>query len=611
MATSAERARGLKPTPQQAKQTTLQRTLTSAINELGVDAVLVAVLGREHGPLELQLSRGFSPREAEAILRSLSAQDLTLPPALSTASEISKAIRLRLITPSAKSLLGLPLVFRQRPYGVLVLGRKEGVSFSKKEKALVESASQDITTALERASLFDGTLFWNRPWVAEEPTTLTAPGIERSATPVSAATAEVQAAIGILLAETMDIMPYDRAWVSYYDPIAASLEVLGIAGESKGDPKKALKPGQRLGLDESASGWAVRHRKTRIDHDLASTQGRFFDHKHAYKDRFQSAMVVPFFVHGQVGGTLTLASQTPNQYAASDARPLEPILLKLAELTQQPGFALPTQAGTADAQGAPSVRAIAGTTEPAIRKQERQAALNEFSAFLATEIREPLASIRAQLEDLTTEGILDFDPQVRIESAMRDLIRVEAILHEILDFAKPLELKRRICRLPEILDNALTLVATDLDINRISVTKEYARNLYPVRCDDAKMQGVFLSILKNALEAMTPGGHLDIQASMQRAGRNQQAQILIKNDGEPIPTEVVGKVFEPYFTTKRSGTGLGLATVKKVVEEHQGQISIASGPGQGTTVIIRLPASGRGRPYPYRGRGRRPRHARR
>ena len=189
---------------------------------------------------------------------------------------------------------------------------------------------------------------------------------------------------------------------------------------------------------------------------------------------------------------------------------------------------------------------------------------------------------------------------------MRDLIRVEAILNEILDFAKPLELKRRLCRVTEILEHALTLVATDLEINRISVTKDYAASLGPVRCDDVRMQGVFLSIFKNALEAMTPGGHLSIQISPHRVARGQEVQILIKNDGVPIPTELMGKVFEPYFTTKRAGTGLGLATVKKIVEEHQGQISLASGPGQGTTVIIHLPASGRRTPYRYRGRGRRP-----
>jgi len=112
------------------------------------------------------------------------------------------------------------------------------------------------------------------------------------------------------------------------------------------------------------------------------------------------------------------------------------------------------------------------------------------------------------------------------------------------------------------------------------------------------------------MEAMTPGGNLHVEVAQHKGGRGH-VQIAIKNDGAPIPTEHVGKVFEPYFTTKRTGTGLGLATVKKIVEEHQGQISIASGPGQGTTVIIRLPILvPRGGPYRRGGRGYRSRRPR-
>jgi signal transduction histidine kinase len=248
----------------------------------------------------------------------------------------------------------------------------------------------------------------------------------------------------------------------------------------------------------------------------------------------------------------------------------------------------------------------ASSSEPIIRKQERQAAIGEFSAFLATEIREPLASIRAQLEEVTGEGILDFDPQTRVENAMRDLIRVEAILNEILDFAKPLELNRRLCRIPEVLESALVVVGTDLEVTRIHVTKDYANVIAPVRADEAKLQQVFLSIFKNACEAMTPGGHLHIQITQHRAGRGIEVQILIKNDGAPIPPEILDKVFEPFFTTKRSGTGLGLATVKKIVEEHGGSIAIGSAPGEGTTVTIRLPGVSRGPAFRHRGRSRRP-----
>jgi signal transduction histidine kinase len=596
-----------------SKQTTLQRTLTSALNELGLDPAVVAILERDQGPLVAQGSRGFTPRDVQAILRALSVQDagLLAPPAATSEGESGRAVRLRMITPGAKSLLAVPLRHKQRSYGVLVMARKESATFSKKEKTLIESASDTITNALERASLFDGSVLLTRSWVSAEPAPAPQPAAAEPYTqPASLATPAVQERIASLLGETAQVLPFDRAWVAFYDPLVGAVEVVGLSGEwrsePKGDHKKDLKPGTRLALDASASGWAVRHRKARLDHDLASTQGRFLDHKYLYKDRLKSCLVVPFFVRGQVGGTISLASRTAEQYAAPDARLLEPLVAKLVDLLQEPAPAPPRKAEADVPQEVSATLQPAASPEPLIRKQERQAALGEFSAFLATEIREPLASIRAQLEEVTSEGILDFDPQTRIENAMRDLIRVEAILNEILDFAKPLELNRRVCRIPEIIENALTVVATELEMSRILVTKDYAAHLNPVRCDDTKMQQVFLSIFKNSLEAMRPGGNLHIELTPHRSGRQHDVQILIKNDGEPIPTEHVGKVFEPFFTTKRAGTGLGLATVKKIVEEHHGQISIASGPGQGTTVIIKLPAQVRA-PYGYRGRGRRPR----
>ncbi|HXX76295.1 MAG TPA: ATP-binding protein [Nitrospiraceae bacterium] len=593
-------------------ETHLQRTLTGVLNELPVDAALAAIFHRDQGPLSDHVARGFSPRDIQAILRTLSA------PAIGGSSpssdqDGSRTMRLQLITPTAKSLLGAPLRHRNRTYGFLVIGRKETVSFTKKEKALMDQASEDVTKALDREGLFNLNLVLSRPYVANEPMTPTASAVEMFAAPASQLTPEVQEKIVAILMDAGQFVAYDRAWAGHYDPIAGGVEVLGIVGDQKGetkDGKKDLKVGQRLVLDGSAAGWAVRHRKPRVDHDLASTQGRFLDHKHLFKDRFQSSLVVPFFVRGQVGGTITLSSKEASRYQPTDARTLEPIILRLADVLQTPAS---TPAGPAPVTGGvdtPAGTAAPSSLEPMIRKQERHAAIGEFSAFLATEVREPLGSIRAQLEELTGEGILDFDPQTRVENAMRELMRVEAILNEILDFAKPLELIRRLCRIPEVIESALTVVGTDLEVTRIQVTKDYATQIAPVRGDESKLQQVFLSIFKNAVEAMSPGGHLHIQVTQHRAGRGLEDQILIKNDGVPIPAEIVDKVFEPFFTTKRAGTGLGLATVKKIVEEHGGSITIGSAPGEGTTVTIRLPGVSRGPAFRQRGRGRRPHHRR-
>ena len=105
---------------------------------------------------------------------------------------------------------------------------------------------------------------------------------------------------------------------------------------------------------------------------------------------------------------------------------------------------------------------------------------------------------------------------------------------------------------------------------------------------------------------MSPGGHLRVSAS-QRRGRQPAIIIRVHNDGALIPEDLLEKVFEPYFTTKWSGTGLGLAMVKKIVEEHQGRIAIESHQEEGTTVELRLPTLRL--KAPYRRRGGPPRRA--
>ena len=592
-----------------APETHLQRTLNAALNDIGTDAALTAIFHQENGPLLDPASRGFTPRDVQAILRTLSTQRAAALAPAGQDPDGGRAIRLRLITPGAKSLLVVPLRHFSTVYGCLVIGRKESAAFSKKEKSQLEQMCDGMTKALDREGLFNTNVVLSRSYVTQEPSPPQQTGADLFPPMIKHFSPELQEKIEEVLTEAHEYVAYDRAWACYYDPLAGNVEVLGIAGDVKLDPKdakKELKPGQRLTLDSSAAGWAVRHRKPRVDHDLASTQGRFLDHKHLFKDRFQSSLVIPFFVKGQVGGTFTLGSKDPQRYQTTDARTLEPIILKLAELLQAPAPQAAAPSPTTDVDGTPGPRpSVAAPSEPIIRKQERQAAIGEFSAFLATEIREPLASIRSQLEEVTGEGILDFDPQTRVENAMRDLIRIESILNEILDFAKPLELNRHLCRIPEVLESALVVVGTDLEATRIQVTKDYANVIAPVRGDEAKLQQTFLSIFRNACEAMSPGGHLHIQVTQHRAGRGFDVQILIKNDGVPIPAEIVDKVFEPFFTTKQSGIGLGLPSVKKIIEEHGGAIAIGSASGEGTTVTIRLPGVSRGPAFRHRGRGRR------
>lgn len=582
------------------QQSTLQKILTSVVNEVGMEAVLVAIMTHDGGPLVEQVSRGFSPREVRAILRALSMEDLkSLAVRNGAGGELESVLRIRMVTPGSKVALVLPLKFGGRVYGTLVLARRENSALTKREKTTLSTTVSHISTELKKAGLFGSSLILSKPVVGNEPLALVVAGEEGPA-PVARtySNAEVQERIGSILTEEVDGgLSFDRGWVSIYDPLAATLEVLGVFGTQKKD----VSPGQLLSLDDSASGWSVRHRKPRCDNNLASTQGRFHDYKQLYRDRFASTIVVPFYVRGRVAGTVTLASKNPNNFdqIGSESKSLEAITTKLVELFEDPSCHLSVMDVAPIQPEQPALKGQVITSQPEggdVRKEERRAALHEVSSFLATEIREPIGFIRAQLEEITTDADLDFDSQTRVENAMRDMIRIETVLNEILDFAKPLELDRKMCRVQDLLDKAFSLVSTDIRVNRIEVLKKVPARLAQVRWDEVKMQHVFLCIFKNAIEAMSPGGHLRVEVMLTRA-RKPELQIIIANDGVPIPAEFVDKVFEPYFTTKRSGTGLGLATVKKVVEEHQGQISIASEPDKGTTVTILMPAPRPRTPY--------------
>ncbi|MEX2490191.1 MAG: ATP-binding protein [Nitrospirales bacterium] len=592
----ANRLESTLPTQQQS---TLQKILTSAVNEVGMEAALVAIMEHEGGPLIEQVSRGFSPREIRAILRALSLEELksVSPRNATDGTELNNVLRLRMVTPGTKVALALPLKFGGRVYGTLVLARRENVALTKREKTTLSTNVNFITGELKKAGLFGSSVILGNPVVANEPLGLPE-SEERVAVARSYTNEHVQERIANILSEVDDGVSFDRGWVTIYDPLLASLEVLGVLGTQKRD----LSPGQQLSLEDSASGWSVRHRKARSDNNLASTQGRFHDYKQLFKDKFTSTIVVPFFVRGRVAGTLTLASKNPNQFDhnGNDLKALESVTAKLVELFEDPSCHLsvmesaPIQSEQQVDKGGLVLPVVPEGGD--VRKEERRAALQEVSSFLATEIREPIGFIRAQLEEITTDSELDFDSQTRVENAMRDMIRMETVLKEILDFAKPLELDRKLCRVQDLLDEAFSMVSTDLRVNRIEVVKKVPARLAQVRWDETKMQHVFLCIFKNAIEAMSPGGRLRVEVMLTRA-RKPELQMVIANDGVPIPAELVDKVFEPYFTTKRSGTGLGLATVKKVVEEHQGKISIASEPDKGTTVTILMPVPKPRTPY--------------
>src|SRR5213594_877373 len=555
---------------------------------------LIALKEEGFGPFVSHAHRGFVPREIQAVMRALSHPEVGFDGAAGNGGARQRTVRIRMTAPSHRSLLTIPLQVSKRVCGALVIGRKDIVTFSDKDRRNLAEAAEELEAALVKGGV---------------------PAL--GAVPAAAPSAETGAGgLEPLMAQIRSLIPYDRALLTRHEPGSKTLTTL--LSHTPGHCE--WREGQTLTLEGSAAGWAIRHRRPRVDRDLASNQGRFLDYKELYKDKFKTAMVLPLKKGQDLIGTILLGSKTPDVYNADMARAAAPQLEHLAALlpTFAPGSATSPSTERTDAPSSVEPGRQAASTlahdphegHELMLRHERQQAIREVTAFLEQEIQRPLTKTRLEMEEAVRDKA-GGDPastnlSQRIEKAYLELTRIEAILNEVLDFAKPLDLHPRVVRIPEVLESALAVITEDLGKNAITVTRDFSPSLPAVKVDEGKLQQVFLSILKNALEAMTTHGHIHLQAVPHKGARGRhEVAITIQNDGAPIPTEHIGKIFEPGFTTKAAGTGLGLASVKKIIEEHRGQISIASGPDQGTAVIIRLPAHAAARP---RGRGPRRHH---
>src|SRR5438445_9683365 len=443
----------------------LQKAFNTTLNELGADMALIALKEDGFGPFVSHAHRGFVPREIHAVVRALSRPEVGFDGAAGNGGSRQRTVRIRMTAPSHRSLLTIPLQVSKRVCGALVIGRKDIVTFSDKDRRNLTEAAEELEAALVKAGV---------------------PAL--GAVPAAAPSAETgTAGFEPLMAQLRSLIPYDRALLTRHEPGSKTLTTL--LSHTPGHCE--WREGQTLTLEGSAAGWAIRHRRPRVDRDLASTQGRFLDYKELYKDKFKTAMVLPLKKGQDLIGTILLGSRTPDVYNADMARAAAPQLDHLAALlpTLGPGSAVSQPLERTDAassvepgrQAASMLAHDPHESHELMLRHERQQAIREVTAFLEQEIQRPLTKTRLEVEEAVrntaTGGAVSADVLPRIEKAYLELTRIEAILNEVLDFAKPLDLHPRVVRIPEVLESALAVITEDLEKNAITVTRDFSTSL--------------------------------------------------------------------------------------------------------------------------------------
>lgn len=226
-------------------------------------------------------------------------------------------------------------------------------------------------------------------------------------------------------------------------------------------------------------------------------------------------------------------------------------------------------------------------TQASLRRTERLAALGQLTAGLAHELRNPLGTIKASAEMLTKESTKS-RPEVMSEMASyigSEVDRINGLVASFLDFARPLQIHSIRADLASAMGEVIRQQADFASSRNIEVRTNLPQEGIEFDFDPEMIKVAISNLLQNAIQASAPGQTVEIRA----APDSSDVSIVVADHGKGIQPQHLESIFNPFFTTRPDGVGLGLALVSKIIDEHQGRVNVFSEPGVGTTFEILLP----------------------
>jgi len=242
-------------------------------------------------------------------------------------------------------------------------------------------------------------------------------------------------------------------------------------------------------------------------------------------------------------------------------------------------------------------------TQGKLVQSEKLAAIGEVAAHVAHEIRNPLVTIGGFARKIQRQ--LEDDPICgrSIGVIIEEVARLEKILANVMDFSKPSAPWKRPTKVNQVIENTCVLLSNEFESHDIAVTQELSPDLPMVMVDGEQIKQAVLNILKNAVESIGSGGRISISTRFE----NGSIWLDVTDTGKGISEDMIPNLFDPFFTTRPDGTGLGLAVTRKIVVDHGGDIEVKSKLGIGTTFTVWLPAdasvASRGQAVPFDGTG--------
>ncbi|HET9554177.1 MAG TPA: ATP-binding protein, partial [Anaeromyxobacteraceae bacterium] len=289
----------------------------------------------------------------------------------------------------------------------------------------------------------------------------------------------------------------------------------------------------------------------------------------------RALLVLPLLVRdAAIGAAVIAETARPRRFTGAEVQ-------RAAAIANQ--LAVAVDHARAHAQALAALADLKQAQERLLR-QERLAALGELSAVVAHEVRNPLGVIFNSLGSIRRLLRPQGDARMLLDIVGEEAERLNRIVGDLLDFARPSLPQLRPEPLDRVVDEAVAAALAGRP-GAVEVVREVAPELPPVPVDARQVRQAVVNLAVNAAQAMPRGGRLTVRLRAEPGA----AVLELEDTGAGIPDDVRARIFEPFFTTKATGTGLGLAVVKRIVDGHGGEVGVTSRPGAGTTFTLRFP----------------------
>lgn len=462
-----------------------------------------------------------------------------------------------------RSLICTPLVYREQVTGVIEIVNKHTDEFTKDDLSLLEAVASITASALENARLYMTTRAR-----AEELALLHEMGL------ALISTLDPATVIHVALNQIMRLFQAER--VSLFEPDRQTGEMCFVKALFKPKLVEKLVSGA---LENDVVEQSIEHGPILIED--VQNDPRFADRLDQHMDyQARTLMAAPLKTLGDAAGAIVVVSSEPGIYTREELYILQTIVSTLTVALQNARLYDRLKVLLEERE----------RTQAHLIQTEKLTALGRLAASLAHEINNPLQALRSGFRLLATRQPTEEKRRIYLDLISQEVERLVGIVERVLGFYRPSGREPVSTDINTALDETLLLVGKQLERGRVTVHRQLNAGLPPVKAMADQLKQVFLNVILNALHAMPEGGELTVVTDWD--ARMGEVHIAFTDTGVGIPDDQIPRLFEPLFTARPDGTGLGLTISYSIVERHGGYIKVESEVGRGSTFTVVLPVGG-------------------